>query len=528
MTENNQRTIEGSYEFLDDIKEYMSLFGNESEECFNDLTLESISHRKVRLSSVSDIKSTKKTYKNQEVESLSARKSEQLFKKDEGLSSYVEEWVKLHGDIIKKLGIKNWQELTPYQIIILANAIVNESVTYDPNYSEEDTASGEILDKLSIVELLANGQAHCRHFAEATEFVFKAIKSFQTGENVEGCYCVRIFSQKDREMAPESDASDHAYNLFLLSDRGGNLKAVITDPTWSDKNFNPNSPQGWENRIDYMETRIFGAVNLLEQNGILDPKNPRNEVYTREWLNNNFKDRVYAYLSYLRVDFYLDFVESQKKLLAIFKQIKSECTPEQQVLLYASFGNTLDDEEKLYFDKLLQEINAEKLKDLLSKDKNSTKFWYIECKKRFGKKEILDLVTKGFGSFEIFNLLQFNKKIYFEAGTSKGGMVEQFVYGFIQNFSLAMTKLHSTLLKSRDSQDFSALKSMIIVISPEKNPFVELSKNLLGMVNAIAGYEKLIDLEGLKKVIAECVEMVDDLSKKWEQNEDQFDLYPLI
>ncbi len=522
-------TNEGQNQFLDDIQEWQEAWGKNSGDFFDSLTLETASSKKVRFCSMPEIRSIKQTYRNSELENLLERRNRKMWvekvekKDDGGLVLFVKAWVESNQETLKKLGIVEWQSLTPYKAIILANAIVNESVSYDPDYSEDDPSSGEKLDALSITELLTKGNAQCRHFAEATKTVFEVIKSFQKNGGLEGSYCTLIRSPKDKSQAPEADTAFHAYNMFVLANKDGDLNCVITDPTWVDRHYDVNSPQHWESEVDYGSRRLFGALKELKRIGVVKNESGQNDFKTREWLNGNFDERILLYLSYLRSNLKdyddVDFQKYLKEFSEIFRQIKERCMPEKQILLYVSFGEYLNQDEKEYFNKILQSIDVSRFKDLLLEDQNLMKFFVLDTKSLFDASSAKSFIN-GFNSFHILKTLEIVKRLYLETAVSKGGFIEVALNTFIKNLSREISRLHTALQKFTISADPSLLKSQIIYTLAD-NPLLEIKSNIVSALNIITGCEEVVQVVELKNMIGECIKMMDEISNDWVSNKEK-------
>lgn len=265
----------------------------------------------------------------------------------EDIGRFIKEWVDSNQIELKRLGIEDWHQLTPVQSALLSARIVDASLHYDylaggyrdsvpeevrtlsdEQFAEAKEARAVQLDSYGMHQLLREGSGICQHYALATEFVFKTLKSLQRGDGLSGTeiFCIHSINN-------ELDTSHHCYNLILVSD-GDNLRAGIFDSLQVDGH--PQDLNDWRQDIDKFHTRSAAAIfNLAMLMGVVDISSEEGEDKMRQWFEQNRHDsgRLFNALSFTLTlpsrfrhrdtDVYIDFID----------EVKEEAEPNHRLVL---------------------------------------------------------------------------------------------------------------------------------------------------------------------------------------------------
>lgn len=202
---------------------------------------------------------------------------------ESGLYSFISTYLENDGsEILKQLGIKHLDSLTPKQAAELATQIVVDLTKYKLSDATEQKNSLSRPDKTkadqsTALQLLREGQLKagdhdwegngvCRNFACLVKAVFEALKAKQTKFNrLQNTYC--IYETGKEEFAPErkrnneykTDHSGHAWNTFVTVSKEGAANAVIVDVTWAKRDLETKKVE----KLDYTLTRMEPVVSAV-------------------------------------------------------------------------------------------------------------------------------------------------------------------------------------------------------------------------------------------------------------------------
>lgn len=225
---------------------------------------------------------------------------------------FVEDWIARNPERLVALDIRDWKDLTPWQGVLLAAEIVNDSMSYS-HESLNDATLSEQLDDKGVGQLLHDGKGVCRHYAAVNKTVFDAIKHSQHSDSLAGTE-IRYVSVGRDSREPTSiestsfDVQHHAFNLVAvaLGERGMYLSVI--DPTWADADGPQSGREGlydqkWQRSLDKFYTRTGVAVDHLVASGLLDMTSPENHSLLNKWLDRE-KQSPTAILNFLAINFF--------------------------------------------------------------------------------------------------------------------------------------------------------------------------------------------------------------------------------
>ncbi|MDO8676649.1 MAG: hypothetical protein Q7K16_03310 [Candidatus Azambacteria bacterium] len=229
----------------------------------------------------------------------------------EAVLRFVADWITKNPDRLITLNIDDWKDLAPWQAILLASEIVNDSMEYS-HESLDNKVLSEQLDQKGVHQLLEEGRGVCRHYAVVTKAVFDGIKHLQHSESLAGTEMQYVSVGESR--TPTSientafDVQKHAFNVVAIAREDGSVHVSVIDPTWADAD-GPQSPKEkaydleWQRNLDKFYTRAGMAVGLLIDRGLVNVATTENRNNLNQWLDKE-KQSPPAILNFLAINFF--------------------------------------------------------------------------------------------------------------------------------------------------------------------------------------------------------------------------------
>lgn len=200
------------------------------------------------------------------------------------LYAFIESYIKGEGALLlKKLGVKRLDALTPKQAMDISTHVVLDHTKYLKNLDEEDANP---TDQKTVLQMLQEGRLHkddekwngngvCRNFASGVKAVFEALKANQTRFSLlNNTYCLyeaavgSVYDPKrqSRKTLSLELPSGHAWNTFVTISKNGEASATIADITWAKRDLETQEVTGIDHTLTRMEPVVFVMAQAAEDN----------------------------------------------------------------------------------------------------------------------------------------------------------------------------------------------------------------------------------------------------------------------
>ncbi len=217
------------------------------------------------------------------------------------IQAFIETYAKQNPGTLAKLGITDIHALTPRQAVLLTNQITIEKLQYSHLQTNISRLGGQVEGKsgdnvqqmndaipveiLLTTESSDEGNGVCRNYAETAFALFETLKAMQDANRskLNTTFCVISGFENWNSKNVPGFVDFHAWNSFVTIE-GDKVHAIVTDPTWADRDHADLTNDNDLHKLDYTFNRLNSIVRRFQAFSLLKPEDLITE-YTKDYKN---------------------------------------------------------------------------------------------------------------------------------------------------------------------------------------------------------------------------------------------------